>query len=55
MTVYPMLNTERARIVNEAVAVACIETGFGCDYPLDTLRWWDISDLYTSRINRGTP
>ena len=39
MTAYPMLNTERARIVNEAVAVACGETALACADPYDFARW----------------
>ena len=39
MTAYPMLNTERARIVNEAVAVACGMTALACESVYDSLRW----------------
>ena len=39
MTVYPMLNTDRARIVNEAVAVACGMTALACESVYDSLRW----------------
>ena len=49
MTAYPMLTIDRARIVNEAVAVACTETGYDCEHPFDTLRWWDMGEVYIDR------
>ena len=39
MSAYPMLNIDRARIVNEAVAVACGMTALACDSIFDSLRW----------------
>ena len=50
---YPMLNTERARIANAAVAIACFETGNMAAGRYDRLddagRWWALGDLYEER------
>ena len=39
MSAYPMLNIDRARIVNEAVAIACAQTALACPDPYDFARW----------------
>ena len=39
MSAYPMLNIDRARIVNEAVAVACGMTALACGDVYDFARW----------------
>ena len=50
---YPMLNTERARIVNEAVSMACHLTGYEAPLYSDMQRWWVLADIYIERAKRA--